>query len=267
MPRANRYFLPDHVWHITHRCHKKEFLLKFATDRRAWIRWLFEARKRYGLEVLNYTVTSNHIHLLVYSNHDRGTVPRALQLVAGRVGQEYNQRKNRNGAFWEDRYHATAVDSGEHLVRCLIYIDLNMVRAGVVDHPREWRHGGWHEIVDPPRRYRIIARDRLKQLLDADEKTLTENYEHWVEDYIVEGINREKTWTDAIAAGSAEFVEGVKSRLGLKARHRQIRRKGNGKGAVYVLEEPLVAYSADFGGKIGILRGENRLSWNVFDDI
>ena len=30
MPRANRYFLPGHVWHITHRCHKKEFLLKFA---------------------------------------------------------------------------------------------------------------------------------------------------------------------------------------------------------------------------------------------
>ena len=29
MPRANRYFLPGHVWHITHRCHKKEFLLKF----------------------------------------------------------------------------------------------------------------------------------------------------------------------------------------------------------------------------------------------
>ena len=44
MPRANRYFLPDHVWHITHRCHKKEFLLKFAKDRKRWLHWLFEAR-------------------------------------------------------------------------------------------------------------------------------------------------------------------------------------------------------------------------------
>ena len=33
MPRANRYFLPGYIWHITHRCHKKEFLLKFARDR------------------------------------------------------------------------------------------------------------------------------------------------------------------------------------------------------------------------------------------
>lgn len=33
MPKANRFFVPEHVWHITHRCHKKEFLLKFARDR------------------------------------------------------------------------------------------------------------------------------------------------------------------------------------------------------------------------------------------
>jgi len=69
MPRANRYFLPDHVWHITHRCHKKAFLLKFAKDRKRWLHWLFEARKRFGLCVLNYITTSNHIHLLV---RDRG---------------------------------------------------------------------------------------------------------------------------------------------------------------------------------------------------
>jgi REP element-mobilizing transposase RayT len=35
MPRANRHFLPGYVWHITHRCHRKSFLLKFAYDQRA----------------------------------------------------------------------------------------------------------------------------------------------------------------------------------------------------------------------------------------
>ncbi|SDM06125.1 putative transposase [Geoalkalibacter ferrihydriticus] len=62
MPRACRYFLPGHVWHITHRCHKKEFLLKFARDCMNWVGWLFEAKKRYGLCILNYVVTSNHVH-------------------------------------------------------------------------------------------------------------------------------------------------------------------------------------------------------------
>jgi putative transposase len=39
-------------------------------------------------------------------------IPRTMQLVAGRTGQEYNQRKKRKGAFREDRYHATAVEEG-----------------------------------------------------------------------------------------------------------------------------------------------------------
>jgi putative transposase len=75
----------------------------------------FEAKKRYGLVVLNYTVTSNHIHLLVRDNSGRDVIPRSIQLIAGRTGQEFNQRKNRKGAYWEDRYHATAIETDEHL--------------------------------------------------------------------------------------------------------------------------------------------------------
>jgi len=45
MPRGNRYYLSGYVWHIIHRCHKREFLLKFARDRRRWLQWLGEAVK------------------------------------------------------------------------------------------------------------------------------------------------------------------------------------------------------------------------------
>ncbi|MGA7877407.1 MAG: transposase [Desulfoferrobacter sp.] len=128
MPRANRYFVPGLVWHITHRCHKREFLLKFVRDRKNWINWLWEAKKRYGLQVLNYAVTSNHIHLLVYSSNNKEIIPKSIQLVAGKTAQQYNERKNRKGAFWQDRYHATAVDTDEYLVRCLMYIDLHPVK-------------------------------------------------------------------------------------------------------------------------------------------
>ena len=46
MPRANRHYIPHCVWHITHRCHKKEFLLKFTKDKKRWIAWLYEAKKQ-----------------------------------------------------------------------------------------------------------------------------------------------------------------------------------------------------------------------------
>ena len=45
--------------------------------------WLFEARKRYGLSILNYMVTSNHVHLLVSGDSDRDAIPKSIQLLAG----------------------------------------------------------------------------------------------------------------------------------------------------------------------------------------
>ncbi len=85
--------------------------------------------------VLNYTVTSNPVHLIVKEDSDHKVIPQAVGLIAGRTAQEYNRHKRRKGDFWEDRYHSTAIENGEHLLRCLVYIDLNMVRAGVVAHP------------------------------------------------------------------------------------------------------------------------------------
>ena len=160
MPRAYRFYTPGEVWHITHRCHKQEFLLKFERDRLRWRYWLFQARKRYGLSVLNYICTSNHIHLLVRDTGNN-TIAKSMQLIAGQVGREYNQRKSRKGAFWEDRYHATAVATDHHLAQCLVYIDLNMLRAGAVAHPSHWQVSGYHEIQHPPSRYRIIDHQAL----------------------------------------------------------------------------------------------------------
>ncbi len=95
MARAKRHFIPGHVWHLTHRCHKREFLLKFAKDRHRWLQWLYEARKRHDLVILNYVVTSNHIHLIIQDVSEENVIPKAIQLVAGRTAQEFNWRKRR----------------------------------------------------------------------------------------------------------------------------------------------------------------------------
>ena len=211
MPRAHRSFLPGHVWHITHRCHKQEYLLKFAIDRACWIRWLYRARKRFEISVLNYMVTCNHVHLLVQADTS-DAIAASMQLVAGRTAQAYNRRKSRRGAFWEDRYHATAVQSGEHLVRCLVYIDLNMVRAGVGRHPSEWAHCGYHEIQRPPERYRIIDRQRLRELCAIESATnLAEWHDQWITSTLgdEQSWRRDPSWTESVAVGQRDYVEAI----------------------------------------------------------
>jgi putative transposase len=224
MARAKRHYLPGYIWHITHRCHKKELLLKLVKDRQRWLYWLFQAKKRYGLSILNYIVTSNHIHLLVEDNGSRDAIPRSIQLIAGRTGQEYNQRKKRKGAFWQDRYHATAVQSDAHLIKCITYIDLNMVRAGVVNHPQKWIHSGYHELQKPKERYGLIDFKALMRLLSLESKNeLKKAHNKWIEEELKKPqLGRQSKWTQSIAVGDKSFVEQIKDRLGIRSKGRKI---------------------------------------------
>jgi len=63
--RANRHYIPGYLWHITHGCHQKEFLLKFAGDRRRWIGRLFEAKKSLGFKAKGRSIAgSNDLYQL-----------------------------------------------------------------------------------------------------------------------------------------------------------------------------------------------------------
>jgi len=261
MARANRHFIPGYVWHITHRCHKGEFLLKFSRDRRRYLQWLYQARKRYGLSILDFNVTSNHIHLLVVDGGDRDVIPKSMQLVAGRTGQEFNQRKNRKGAFWEDRYHATAVETGDHLVRCMVYIDTNMVRAGVVSHPIMWPFSGYNQIQAPRRKNVLIDYERLQTLLGLscyDE--VKSCHKKWVEKYLEDSPGAcQEEWTRSIAVGSRSFVEHVKELMGFRAKGRQAAEAAQG----YQLREPLPIYGGLFDIKNDDMGPENTFPWKI----
>lgn len=242
MPRARRHFLAGYAWHITHRCHKKEFLLKFAKDRRSWMRWLFEAKKRHGLCILNFVATSNHVHLLVLDRGAGEAISRSMQLISGRTAQEFNQRKKRKGAFWEDRYHATAVETNHHLFSCLTYIDLNMVRAGVVTHPCEWEFGGYAEMMAERGHSSITDFDALMELSGVESReALLRLRSGSVEKALALGVQaRQSKWTDSVAVGDKGFVENVKVKLGLRAKGRRI----SGSEDDYTLRET----QDDFGG-------------------
>jgi len=224
MARANRHYVPGLTWHITHRCHKREFLLKFAKDRRRWLFWLFTAKKRYGLCILNYTLTSNHIHLLVYDNKKRSVISRSIDLIAGRSAQEFNERKKRHGAYWEDRYHATAIENDSHLFRCMVYIDMNMVRAGIVKHPAEWPFCGYNEILGNRKRFTLINVPALMNLMRINSiDELKATYTEWIKNTLDHGkLWRESLWTESVAVGSQEFVKRTAVALGIRSRGKKL---------------------------------------------
>ncbi len=259
MARAHRHYIPGHVWHITHRCHQREFLLKFAKDRHRWMQWLFEAKKRYGLVILNYVVTSNHVHLIVHDKDGGGTIPKSIQLLAGRTGQEYNQRKKRKGAFWEDRYHATSIETGEHLMRCIVYVDLNMCRAGVVRHPEQWAHGGYNAIQHPRRKNILIDYKTLGHLCGFNNfEDFQATHRRWVQSTLSdEQPGRQARWTQTIATGSESFVQSIQRQMGAMAIGRRVQKKADD----FELRESESAYKVVFDTKKDDIDGNNLWFW------
>ena len=126
------------------------------------------------------------------------------------------------GAFWEDRYHATAVQTDHHLVRCLSYIDLNMVRAGVVNHPREWEISSYHEIQSPRQRKGIIDHETLCKLVGIESiEELQKAHIRWI-DEAVRDTKRNPVWTESVAVGDEYFLTNMQAELGISGVHRQI---------------------------------------------
>ena len=88
MPRANRYILPGQIYHVTHRCHNRSFLLKFARDRNAYRTMLRDRLHLFPISVLGYCLTSDHTHLLLKVN---GNDPDALGLFMQSLEGDFAQ--------------------------------------------------------------------------------------------------------------------------------------------------------------------------------
>ena len=248
MPRANRYLTSGPAYHVTHRCHNRAFLLCFAKDRAAYRSMLRRhLLARPELSALTYCITFNHIHLLLTSRATDAAVSDHMQALEGEFAGYYNRRKRRSGAFWGGRFHATMIDSGEYLWRCMRYIDLNMVRAGAVQHPGEWPWTGFAEIVGRRQRNRIVdLPELLRRTHQPDLKRLQAWYADWIaESTSAEAARRDAQWTENVAVGARTFVEqlgrGIEDRMRM-----EVRDTASGD---WVLREAEPPYSPDLASK------------------
>ena len=184
MPRTQRLKINDEttVYHVMSRTAldgfplgdiEKDFMLDLIRGYSAL----------YFVEILGFCLMGNHFHLLVkmfpeykYTDEDikkryvgfygderafaYGQAPSLRKKLSNlsefireikvSFARYYNRRHNRRGYFWGDRFKSVIVEKGETLINCLAYIDLNPVRAGLVDRPEEyrWNSLGYHVQTD-----------------------------------------------------------------------------------------------------------------------
>ena len=140
-------------------------------------------------------------------------------------------------------------------MRCIVYIDLNMVRAGVVSHPSEWPHGGYNEIQSPRRKNVIIAYDKLRQLAGfPDYRAFASAHRKWVDDLLARNEDkRDCRWTESIAVGGIQFTKRIQTAMGAMAKGRTVHVAKEG----FELRESQLGYNAVFSTQNRNIAPEN----------
>ena len=137
MARLPRLTLAGYPHHIIQRGNNRQMIFADAQDFEAMLALLADNAQKFAVAVHAYVLMDNHFHLLATP-----ATAEALPLMMQAVGRSYvryfNQRHGRTGTLWEGRYRSTLIETERYLLACMVYIDLNPVRAAMVAQPAAW---------------------------------------------------------------------------------------------------------------------------------
>jgi putative transposase len=137
MARLPRLTVPGYPHHIIQRGNNRQAIFGDQADYELLLSLLDEHARKQQVAIHAYVLMSNHFHLLATPETAEG-IPQMMQGVGRRYVRHYNQRHARTGTLWEGRYRSTLIQAERYLLACMVYIDLNPVRAGMVADPADY---------------------------------------------------------------------------------------------------------------------------------
>ena len=138
MPRKPRFNLVGIPQHVIQRGNNREPCFFSEEDYRHYLEDLQASAEKFHCRIHAYVLMTNHVHLLVTPMVDSG-VSQMMQALGRRYVYFVNKTYKRTGTLWEGRYKASLIDSDRYLLTCMRYIELNPVRANMVNHPGDYK--------------------------------------------------------------------------------------------------------------------------------
>ena len=137
MPRRDRCILPGVPCHVTQRGVDRRETFSADSDRETYLNLIRRNLEDAGAGLLAWCLMTNHVHLIAMPERE-DSLSVLLRRVHGRYAQYYNARYGRSGHLWQNRYFACSLGPA-HLWAALAYVEMNPVRAGLVERPDDYR--------------------------------------------------------------------------------------------------------------------------------
>ncbi|MEN6318916.1 MAG: transposase [Syntrophaceae bacterium] len=208
MPRTARIAPKEFVYHVLTRGNNRQDIFQDEEDYQKYISILEKYKEKYKFKLYHYVLMTNHVHLVIEPTDTGGALSQIMKGLNLSYAQHYKTKYKHIGHFWQDRYKSIIISKDEYLLACGNYVELNPVRAKIVEDPKDY---AWSS-------YRAHAYGRRDVLIDEhpfyfqlseEEKERQKKYREFVRG-MLKGKEAMKGEMDRrLVYGSRDFVKSV----------------------------------------------------------
>lgn len=219
MPRRARLLLPNVPLHIIQRGNNRQACFYADEDYNFYLTWLREYADKTCCRIHAYALMTNHVHLLISA--DQTETPGALMKALGqRYVQYVNRTYRRSGTLWEGRFRSCLIQEEAYLLSCYRYIELNPVRANMVEYPEQYRwssyranaRGEHNALINPHWLYESLGADAIHR-----QAAYRELFRYALDPGLVDNIR--SVTNGNYVLGDERFAEQIAEALGRRSMH------------------------------------------------
>src|SRR5208283_5659512 len=144
MPRTARIAPKENVYHVLTRGNNRQNIFKDDSDFEKYGDLLNRYKERYSFKLYHYVLMTNHVHLVLEVMDNGGSLSEIMKGINLSYAQHYKRKYKHTGHFWQDRYKSIMISKDDYLLACGSYVELNTVRARIVNDPKEYKWSSYN---------------------------------------------------------------------------------------------------------------------------
>lgn len=192
MPRNSRNRINTNFFHIMVQGLNKEFIFSKVEDKKQYLKLVNRIKKEVNIIIVSYCIMDNHVHILV-KTHATGQLSKFMHKVNTLYAIYYNQKYNRVGYVFRDRYKSQVIYSEKQLYACINYIHNNPVKARMCKCPCDYKYSSYNQYkqnfdIDEKNIKYILAKDNEVQeknmIFLEDENEKEEEIQRAIKEYL-----------------------------------------------------------------------------------
>jgi len=204
MGRALRVNKGNYIYHVLNRANARIQIFDNKEDYQLFESILEEAREKFDMRILAYSIMPNHWHLVLHPKQD-GDLSKFMNWLTLTHTQRWHSVKKTTGQghLYQGRYKSFICQSDTHFLTLVRYVERNPKKANLVKKPENWKWGSvWRRENGTEKQKKLLSewiisepKDYLKYL----NETQNENEEKAVQNAILRGCPYgESGWKDKI---------------------------------------------------------------------